>query len=118
MSWFICFKVLYPELTSVLYLAPSTRAMAFHVSQCNEHSNQILSTGRVTFRRKRKSGGGWIRTNVGVSRRVYSPMQLAAMRHPLRKGNNAGSRTWTHNRPITSRVLYQLSYASENDASL
>lgn len=31
---------------------------------------------------KRKSGGGWIRTNVDRSRGVYSPLQLATMRHP------------------------------------
>ena len=32
---------------------------------------------------------------------------------PPANESDAGSRTWTHNRPITSRVLYQLSYASE-----
>ena len=33
----------------------------------------------------KKNGGSWIRTSVSIRSRIYSPMQLATMRHPQKK---------------------------------
>ncbi len=66
----------------------------------------------------RSSGGCWIRTNVGVSRQVYSLLPLAA-RATLRGvaesscRGRAGGGTRTPNHLLTKQVLYQLSYASQ-----
>jgi hypothetical protein len=56
-----------------------------------------------------RSGGCWIRTNVGVSRQVYSLLPLAT-RATLR--TRAGEGTRTPNHLFTKQVLCRLSYAS------
>ena len=67
-------------------------------------------------------GGWWIRTTVGVSRRVYSPLPLAARATLQRIVNGhikstgrrgAGEGTRTPNLQFTKLELYRLSYANE-----
>ncbi len=89
---------------------------------------------RRTTPAQTNGGGGWIRTNVGVSQRVYSPPPLAARALHQKLGNRvfsnratqplgllsrifnfgAGEGSRTPDLLITSQLLYQLSYASEN----
>ena len=73
------------------------------------------------------SGGGRIRTFEGISRQIYSLLPLATWVphriHPTRRQDSVRNTTniapradgenRTRDRPITNRVLYQLSYVSE-----
>ena len=53
---------------------------------------------------QKNGGGGRIRTSEGIRQQIYSLIPLAT-REPLQHG--ADSRNRTHNRSITSRVLYR-----------
>ena len=68
-------------------------------------------------------GGGRIRTFEGISRQIYSLLPLATwVPHPTASvptvaftGKRADGEDRTRDRPITNRVLYQLSYVGETE---